>query len=436
MLTIAYLANEFPSAVEPYIGDEINQLRRRGVRVIPGSVRKAGTVSANGDLPEVILLWPHVFVVAEAAWLCLRRWQRVAPLIVRVMFRGQESFWQRLKALAHTFLGACYAVRLKNREINHIHAHHGYFGSWIAMTAARLLDVEFSMTLHGSDLLLHGTYLDVKLQNCVLCLTVSEYNRGYILEHYSNCEPGKVAVVRLGVDVKSGAAIPTAKYKDSSHGFTVLAVGRLHPVKNYAFLVEACAQLQALDVSFECFIAGDGQERGRLKHLIRECDLEDRVTLLGHVPREQMDSLYARADVVVLTSHSEGIPLVLMEAMVRAKIVLAPAITGIPELVIAGQTGFLYEPGSIDSFVRRLLYIRSLLAIDSRVHRISGDFPVSKITRSLDWVRHGAKVQVSHNFNRIKNLERFADLFLRRITPQIESVVDEDLVLQQIQLSV
>ncbi len=63
-----------------------------------------------------------------------------------------------------------------------------------------------------------------------------------------------------------------------------------------------------------------------------------------------MDSLYDRADVVVLTSRSEGIPLVLMEAMARGKIVLAPAITGIPELVIARQTG-ISLPERIDSMI-------------------------------------------------------------------------------------
>ena len=53
------------------------------------------------------------------------------------------------------------------------------------MVAARLLGVEFSMTLHGSDLLLHGTYLDAKLENCAFCLTVSEYNRHFILRALS-----------------------------------------------------------------------------------------------------------------------------------------------------------------------------------------------------------------------------------------------------------
>ena len=58
-----------------------------------------------------------------------------------------------------------------------------------------------------------------------------------------------------------------------------------------------------------------------------------------------------------MTSRSEGIPLVLMEAMARGKPVLAPAITGIPELVISGKTGFLYEPGSVENFVELILII-------------------------------------------------------------------------------
>jgi glycosyltransferase involved in cell wall biosynthesis len=326
-------------------------------------------------------------------------------------------------------MGACYAVQLEERGVEHIHVHHGYFGSWIAMVAARLLDVGFTMTLYGSDLLLHATYLDVKLKNCALCLTVSEYNRRYILEHYPGVDAEKVRVSRMGVDV-SDHANPTPSASES-HGavFRLLAVGRLHAVKDHAFLVRACAQICSRGVDVECSIAGHGPERRHLESLIRSCGLEERVTLLGYVPDEQMDSLYERADVVVLTSRSEGIPLVLMEAMARGKIVLAPAITGIPELVIAGKTGFLYEPGSLDDFVTRLLFIRSLLqrpdGPDLRPYILSS-------ARQVDWMRHAARVQIRQNFNRSKNLESFCDFFIQRIAPQTEGVSDEDSVLQQI----
>lgn len=435
MLTVAYLANQFPSPVEPYVAEEILELQRRGVCVIAGSVRKSPDTEearAGECLPEIVLLPLGLTVLLRAARLCVRRWKRVSDLFARVIYGGSEGPVPRLKALLHTWMGACYAVRLEGRGVEHIHVHHGYFGSWIAMVAARLLGIDFSMTLHGSDLLLHGGYLDVKLQSCKFCLTVSEYNQRYILEHYSGVEAEKVEVSRLGVEVSEQTQRSPSERKTSS-GLALLAVGRLHAVKDHAFLVRACAELHTRGVPFECSIAGEGPERRRLESLIRRCNLGEQVTLLGHVPREQMDSLYERADVVLLTSRSEGIPLVLMEAMARGKVVLAPAITGIPELVVAGQSGFLYEAGSLGGFVARLLFIHSLM--QAPLHPDLHPYILSA-AKQLDWVHHAARVQVRHNYNRRKNLQSFGDLFIRRSAPQTESLLHENFVLQQIQLPV
>jgi glycosyltransferase involved in cell wall biosynthesis len=429
MLTIAYLANQFPCAVEPYVAEEIEELRSRGVCVITGSVRRPAT---QQQTPELVLQPLSALVLLRGAWLCLRRWDRISELLVRIILRGNEGPVERLKTLLHTWLGSCYAALLENREVDHIHVHHGYFGSWIGMVAARLLGVGYSLTLHGSDLLLHAAYLDVKLANCGFCLTISEYNRRYILEHDPGIAAEKIVVSRLGVDVNERAPFGADTPLTTSQSFSLLAVGRLHAVKDHAFLVRACADLHARGVDFECSIAGEGRERRHLESLIRKSGLENRVTLLGHVPREQMDSLYDRADVVVLTSRSEGIPLVLMEAMARGKIVLAPDITGIPELVTPGQTGFLYEPGSLDDFVSRLIFLHSLIYATHHPHLHP---QILSAARQLDWVRHAAHVQVRHNFNRPKNLKSFGDLFLERIAPHT-SLPHENSVLQQIQLSV
>jgi glycosyltransferase involved in cell wall biosynthesis len=295
------------------------------------------------------------------------------------------------------------------------------------MVAGRLLGIPFSMTLHGSDLLLNRTYLDVKLAHCAFCMTVSEYNRRYVLEHYPELDPSKVIAAHLGVEVRENAA--PAQTSEVATRFNMLAVGRLHAVKNHAFLVRACASLRARGIPFECMIAGEGTERRRLETLIRDLDLTGQVSLLGHIPREQMDSLYARADIALLTSRSEGIPLVLMEAMARGKIVLAPAITGIPELVIPGKTGFLYEPGSMDDFLAHLLFVRSLLLQGHGSHPSNLSDSRSSGCR-LDWMRHAARIHVQHNFNRKKNLELFAELFLRRISPKVEANPHANLVLQ------
>jgi colanic acid/amylovoran biosynthesis glycosyltransferase len=435
--TIAYLANQFPTPVEPYVAEEIEAFRHRGVRIVAGSVCRPRAPEeralAKNFSSEILFLKPlRAWLLLRAAWLCLRRWRRISPIVKRVLFRGDESPLQRAKTLLHTWMGAYYALLLANRGVDHIHVHHGYFGSWIAMVAARLLGVGYSMTLHGSDLLLHRTYLDVKLATCTFCRTVSEYNRSYILGHYPAVEADKILVARLGVDVPDfpAPAHPGGPRHRGSR-FTLLAVGRLHQVKDHAFLVRACAHLRARGLRFECLIAGEGPERRHLESLIRKYDLEETVTLLGHVPREQMDSLYQRADVLVLTSRSEGIPLVLMEAMAGGKLVLAPAITGIPELIVAGKTGFLYAPGSLGDCVAHLLLIHSLLRTQGSPDRSSSPAILSA-ARQLDWVRHGAQVFVRHNFNRRKNLQAFGNACLERIATPARSLRHADPILQQI----
>lgn len=456
-MTVAYLANVLPSAVEPYVMEEIEELRRRGVRVVAGSVRRP--LSRSGKIeetdPQIVLQNLDPLILARAAVLCARRWTLLAPLVKRILFSGREGLAPRVKALAHTFLGACYATLLKGRSVEHIHVHHGYFGSWIAMTAARLIGVGFSMTLHGSDLLLHGAYLDTKLAHCAFCLTISEYNRNYILRRYPGVDPRKVLVARLGVDTREEIHAKDLPKRCDGDPFKILTVGRLHAVKDHAFLVRACSELAARGLHLQCNIAGDGPERKPLERLISSYGLSGRVRLLGYVRREETEALYGRADLVVITSRSEGIPLVLMEAMARGKIVLAPAITGIPELITDGETGFLYEPASMRDFVGQVLLIHSLGR--ASLARKLAEMPVEVIDRPccsppsdasgrpLERIGRAAREQVRRKFNRKINLERFAETFIERVRPGSvrqasvkpgsERSAHENPVLQQVQLS-
>src|SRR2546427_7618458 len=141
--------------------------------------------------------------------------------------------------------------------------------------------------------------------------------------------------------------------------FVMLAAGRLHAVKDHAFLIRACKILKERGLEFLCIIAGEGPQRAALQRLICELKLSEDVRLLGHCSGTELDDdLYSISDLVALTSRSEGIPLVLMEAMARGKVVLAPGITGIPELVLDGKTGYLYKPSSLDDFVAKVEMIR------------------------------------------------------------------------------
>jgi len=325
---------------------------------------------------------------------------------------GDELAGRKLKTLPHSWLGAYLAFRLRDRGIEHIHVHHGYFASWIAMVAARLLGISFSMTLHGSDLLLHGAYLDLKLAQCLFCVTISDFNRRYLLYRYPQVAAGKILVQRMGVDCASAADKPLLPPQPHSR-LSLLAVGRLHPVKDHDFLVRACRLLKDRGSEFCCAIAGDGPERDRLQRLIRELHLEAEIHLLGHVAHEDLDVLYQQADLVVLSSQSEGIPLTLMEAMSFGRPVLAPSITGIPELVADGENGFLYRAGSMSDFVEQVEMIRDTYS-------------------ALGPLRQAARQRIVESFDREKNLAAFCDTFLSRLRRSEEKHPSENTLLQQI----
>jgi colanic acid/amylovoran biosynthesis glycosyltransferase len=413
MPIVAYIANQFPSPVEPYVMEEIRELRRRGVEVIPCSARLPER-SIAGKLEsfsaQTIYLQPLQFgLLFSAVWLCLQKRKLLLDLFQRILWRGGETPMRRMRALLHTFLGACYALLLRGRGVEHIHVHHGYFASWIALVAARLLGISFSMTLHGSDLLLHPHYLETKLEYCKFCVTISEFNRRHILERYPDCDPGKILVERLGVSSIENR--PALENRPAKLGLIMLAVGRLHPVKNYGFLLRACRLLKDRGIRFVCRIAGEGHERPSLERQIVHWDLQEEVQLLGHLSSDQLQARYEDSNLIVLTSHSEGVPVVLMEAMAYGKTVLAPAITGIPELVCDGKTGFLYRAESLGDFVSQVELI-------------------DKSQSALGPMRDAARRHVLDHFNIEKNVASFGDAFLKAIDAENNSY--ENSVLQQV----
>ncbi len=335
----------------------------------------------------------RLIMLIRAAFFCLLKFPLLKDFFHRALLQGSEPPMRRLRTLLHTWLGVYYALLIKGASIEHIHVHHGYFSSWIAMVAARFLGISFSMTLHGSDLLLHPAFLNTKLKHCKFCVTISEFNRQHILERYRDFQPDKVVVRCMGVDPGEYSPLPRERSR-----LVLLAVGRLHPVKDHAFLLQACRLLKDRNVLFVCVIAGDGPERASIEALISKLKLEGEVQLVGHLSDRQLNARYAAADLVVLTSRSEGIPLVLMEAMARGRPVLAPAITGIPELVLDGNNGFLYRPGSLEDFVARV----------ELVHRSQS---------ALGPLGRAARQYVLKHFNREKNLAAFCNLLLTHINP-------------------
>lgn len=137
----------------------------------------------------------------------------------------------------------------------------------------------------------------------------------------------------------------------------VLAAGRLSPEKGFDILLEAAAEVCSQNRGVGVVIFGEGSERPALERRIAQLGLRERVLLPGF--SSELDSLLPGADVVALSSYTEGLPNILLEGSAAARPIVATAVGGCPEVVADGETGLLVPPGDPSALAQAL---RSLVA--------------------------------------------------------------------------
>ncbi|MFN0097492.1 MAG: glycosyltransferase family 4 protein [Gemmatimonadaceae bacterium] len=133
----------------------------------------------------------------------------------------------------------------------------------------------------------------------------------------------------------------------------LLCVARLERYKGIDVLLQAAATARAAGVDFQLQLAGDGSERGALTRLAQRLQLTD-VVFLGAVPPDEVAAALQTADVMVLPSRGEGLPVSVVEAMAGGRPVLATRAGGTGEVVQDGVTGLLVEPDRPDQLADAL----------------------------------------------------------------------------------
>jgi glycosyltransferase involved in cell wall biosynthesis len=127
--------------------------------------------------------------------------------------------------------------------------------------------------------------------------------------------------------------------------FLLICVARLQPPKNHALLLRAMADLVGRGCPREphVLLVGPGDLEAELRCLAAELKLNERVHFLGL--RKDIPALLGMSDAFVISSHFEGLPLSVIEAMAAGKAIVATAVPGLKEIVVHGQTGLLVAPG-------------------------------------------------------------------------------------------
>ncbi|GAA4206631.1 glycosyltransferase [Streptosporangium oxazolinicum] len=144
--------------------------------------------------------------------------------------------------------------------------------------------------------------------------------------------------------------------------FLVVCVANFRPEKNHALLVRAAAEVLLARPDALFLLAGDGPLREGIVRETERLGLESRVRVLG--PVRQARRLVAAADLLVLSSYYEGLPVVVMEALAAGVPVVSTEVGGIPELVSSGWNGILTEPESAEALAAGILK-----AMEPAMHR-------------------------------------------------------------------
>lgn len=165
----------------------------------------------------------------------------------------------------------------------------------------------------------------------------------------------------------------------------VLAVGRLRYEKGFDLLIKSWELAKPhLPLNSKLLIVGDGEEKESLKSLINKLNLNDSVEIKGFT--KNIDSYYRIAKIYCLTSRTEALPLVLIEALSFSTPLLAvDCYTGPREIIIDGYNGFLCEENNIELFSKKIVEVLNMdsiqfLKLCKNSHFSSKKYSVEEIT--------------------------------------------------------
>ena len=173
----------------------------------------------------------------------------------------------------------------------------------------------------------------------------------------------------------------------------VLFVGRFHVVKGADLLLHAWSLIQGQVAGLSLWLIGEGQELRNLNSLSEQLGVSKSVQFKGYKTQAELPCLYRDAEVVVLPSRNEGLPLIALEAGACGAICVATNVGGIPETILDGVTGFLVDPESPEALAQAML--RALCLPESQKRRMSA----------------AARAHVEHQFNRATMVAHYEKIF-------------------------
>lgn len=405
-MTIAYLTSEYPAPSHVFIRREIKALRATGIKIDTFSVRPPALKNRQSpedkaDFEATYYLLPDggkaKAIRALRANICMGLSNPVGyfqTLALALKHRGPgvKTFTM---AFVYFLEAMILSYELKRRNISHVHNHFANASATVSFLATRFLGIKYSLTLHAHSETDYpaGLTLGAKIEAADFVMCISHFMRAQAFRTVGRKHHDKIHIYRCGVPVaKMSLPVQQTVEKDR---FRFISVARLSEEKGHYGLIKAFANivLSHSHRKLELVLVGDGPEKQNLQDLVSELGLSEMVKFRGALPEGLTQGEIMLADALVLGSFMEGIPVVLMEAMSLGKPVIAPHITGIPELISHQVDGLLFTPTDWNDLSLKMTQL------------IEGEY------QDLGW--YGNRALISKGFEINKAVQPLIEMFLK-----------------------
>ena len=404
-IQLAYLVSQYPAISHTFILREIRTLRSFGLDISVASINAPDrchdklTTDEIEEVEKTYYVKPDGITGAIKAHIYTQLTQPVS-YIRGLFFALRLGKWD-IKKILYGFFYFVEAVMvgqwMRRQQCSHLHIHFGTAATTVGLIINHTFPVTFSFTMHGPQDFYDspGYYLNQKVRDAAFVCCISYFAQSQLMMLAPPSNWDKLEVSHLGVDPTTF----TPRLFRSHTPFEILCVGRLVPEKGQLILVKAVARIIKEGHQLLLRLVGDGPDRQSLENYVAQQRLTEHIRFEGAVNQDRILDFYNSADVFVLASFAEGIPVVLMEAMIMEIPCITTNITGIPELIGAGS-GILVAPSNIDALADAIT-----LLIDK-----------PELCRKLG---QAGRQKVLQDFELQRNTGKLAEIFHRHLTMNV-----------------
>lgn len=400
---MAYLISRYPAVSHTFILREVVGLRALGWRIETASINEPDR--SPSDMTETeraeavrtyVIKRTGIAAMARAHLGQIARSPRryVRALAYAVLLADWNL--SRVPFMLAYFVEAVLVASWMHRTRTiHLHVHFATPAATVGLIAAQVAPIRFSFSVHGPDEFydVPGYALQAKVSGAAFVRCIGSFAQSQLMLVTPPTEWPKFEIVPLGVDTGEFTPRPPAARGEV---LEVLCVGRLVPAKGQAVLVDAVARLNAQGRGVRLRFVGDGPGRQALERCVAAAGFQDWVVFEGAVNQDRIRCLYRQADLFVLPSFAEGIPVVLMEAMAMEIPCVSSWVAGIPELIRPEQDGILVPPSDSRACADAIARLQDDPALCGRLGA-------------------AGRLRVADRYELGRNIVRLAEVFERRM---------------------